>query len=124
MHSVRGGLFARPVQTKEDKDAIEFIEGNKRKYVGISAPLGVYEQVIAEEGGAMITEPPAEATCACALGAMALTPKLTNPLTYYAMTGNDASPRSAVGDKSIEYTYADVRSMQIGAAYEQALRPD
>ena len=82
--------------------------------------------------GAVRKNPPKGAKCACALGAMALTPKLTKPLSILAMGANDTPdgyPLRSEEDLNsdgykLEITaYGDERSMQIGLAYEQALRP-
>lgn len=88
------------------------------------------ENAIVNKGGALLENPPEGTTCACALGAMALTPKLSYPLNTYAMSGNDC-PDDAELDNSgkdpetePKLYYADERSMQIGLAYEQALRPE
>jgi hypothetical protein len=84
------------------------------------------EGYIASSGGGMLENPPEGTTCGCALGAMALTPKLTHPLTVRAMDGNDTVDRDYLpdDDNGLAFTYADERSMQIGLAYEQALRPE
>ena len=58
-----------------------------------------------------------DADCACAIGAQLLTPKIDRPLSFIAISGNDAHDDVALA-------YGDERSLNIGAAYEQALRPE
>lgn len=124
--SVRGSLFARP-KTKDDLETFK-----SGKHCLVSVPAATIENEIVSEGGALFEAPPEGTTCACALGAMALTPKLTRPLSYSALSGNDASDKTqldAVHSWDADgvtpvYVYDDIRSMQIGVAYEQALRPN
>lgn len=99
----------------------------------VAIEVNTTEEGIVRVKGGTRENPPKGATCACALGAMALTPKLTKPLSISAMNGNDNSDGDKIhieGDTWDEdkheyvFAYDDVRSMQIGVAYEQALRPD
>lgn len=87
----------------------------------------------------VLTNPPGDADCACALGAQLLTPKISVPLRVNATyEANDASDGQVVTfmseldlyenpddapHKVVKMSWADERSMQIGLAYEQALRP-
>lgn len=122
--SYRGALFAKPGTFEEfDYDTGEYRD--EETLVEINLNCG--EETIVQKKGAIRKNPPKGATCACALGAMALTPKLTHPLTILAMQGNDHADGDELQstiDPTEKTYYADLRSLQIGLAYEQALRPE
>lgn len=135
--SVKGALFAREM-TSEEENAFEILEAgldydNPDEY-GDAEEIAMYldriddlvkcdldfsEEIVVDKGGALLSKPPDGATCACALGAQSLTPKLSNPLNIKAMQGNDDN-----GSLQTIIIYDDLRSYQIGAAYEEALRPE
>lgn len=119
--SVRHTLFAKFVgdedKVHDEDDDVDFYQHGKG-YVGIGTNSD--EEFIVERKGAIRSNPPKGATCACALGSMSLTPKLTHPLSITAMQGND----TRTGEAFTVEVYEDLRSAQIGSAYEQALRPE
>lgn len=126
LHSVRGALFAKPANEGEDDADIEADDGTR---LTIIEAKNLSEEVVIQKKGGLRKNPPKGTTCACAIGAMALTPKLSNPLnvTQRLMAGNDAVDDHTVGGEvewGVVYDYNDERSMQIGLAYEQALRPE
>lgn len=121
LHSVRGGLFGRPM-TKQELTDIETgdFESDGTEY--LSTNYKGYEEADAVDPDCKrISRPPAGTTCACALGAQLMSPRLSDPLNYKAIHGNDATDGAPLETSVIGY--ADERSMQIGIAYEQALRP-
>jgi hypothetical protein len=65
---------------------------------------------------AEMEDAPAGATCCCVLGAQALTPPVSSPLGAQAYLGND------IDDE--HYGVSWDRDSNVGAAFEQALRPE
>lgn len=79
-----------------------------------------YSEDVAVKRPGSAKNPPKGTTCVCVLGAQMLYPPVSNPITTTeVMKWNDASD----GHK-VETYLGDDRSAQIGAAYEQALRPE
>ncbi len=117
LHSVRGGLFGRPFTEEELDD--DYGWADDLDTTDNTGEIGILKINLraSEIVPAQLRKPPNGATCACALGAQLMTPKVDNPVGLSAPDGNDPE------DGQLCY-WADDRSANIGMAYEQALRPD
>lgn len=134
--SVRGTLFGREITAEElsaqetiggldwddpEYDKAQRIVDSLNELSNYDNLTGIYiakvEEDAVEKPGCM-KAPPKGATCACALGAQLLSPKVDNPVSVTAMQANDPE------DGEIITFYEDQRSADIGAAFEQALRPE
>lgn len=121
--SVRGTLFAKKLSNKEltlmekGKYCIDTLSDDD---IIIVVSHEYSEEMSVSPTTKRLRNPPKGTTCACALGAQALTPRVTRPLLVVdsVLKGNDKK------DDEIIESYGDQRSADIGAAYEQALRPE
>lgn len=112
--SVRGTLFGRPKQKGEK--GVNTMKVGKLRFVTVESTKRESHSVT--QTCKRMSAPPEGTTCACVLGAQMLTPRIKNPILTVTVTqANDA------GDKVEIDEYIDERSANIGAAYEQALRP-